>query len=115
MENKTLLAIVLSVFVIIASQYFLAKQEPPARQPKPPAEKKEEAKQAKPSAPLVTETSPAEEKEIRVDGDLYTAIFSSKGATVKYWEIKRYKDKMAKDVVLLATPGPMPALGMGAD
>ncbi len=116
MENRTVLAIVLSVLVIIASQYFLAKQEPPARQPRPPAEKKEEAaKQAAPSAPLVAETSPAEEKEIRIDTDFYTAVFSSRGATVKYWEVKKYKDKMNKDVILLATPGPMPALGIGAN
>jgi YidC/Oxa1 family membrane protein insertase len=113
MENRTLLAIVLSVFVLIASQYFLAKQEPPVRQAKPPVEKKEEA--AKAVAPLVPETTPAEEKEIRVDSDLYTAIFSSMGGTVKYWEVKKYKDKIGKDVILLSKPGPMPALGIGSN
>lgn len=113
MENRTLIAIILSVFVLVASQYFLAKQEPPVPQGKPPIEKKEEA--AKAVAPLVPETPPVEEKEIRVDSDLYTAIFSSVGGTVKYWEVKKYKDKIGKDVILLSKPGPMPALGIGSN
>lgn len=113
MENRTLLAIVLSVFVLIASQYFLAKQEPPPRQVKPPVEKKEEA--AKTVATVLPETPPAEEKQIRVDSDLYTAVFSSVGGTVKYWEIKKYKDKIGKDVILLSKPGLMPALGIGSN
>ena len=82
-------------------------------QGKPPIEKKEEA--AKAVVPLVPETPPAEEKEIRVDSDLYTAIFSSVGGTVKYWEVKKYKDKIGKDVILLSKPGPMPALGIGSN
>jgi len=114
MENRTLIAIVLSVFVLIASQYFLAKQEPPVRQAKPPVEKKEEA--AKPvAAPVVAETPAGEEKEIRVDSDLYTAIFSSRGGTIRYWVVKKYKDKIGKDVILLSKPGPLPALGVGAN
>jgi YidC/Oxa1 family membrane protein insertase len=113
MENRTLIAIVLSVFVLIASQYLLSKQEPPVRQAKPSVEKKEEA--AKPAVPVVAETPSADEKEIRVENDLYTAIFSSRGGTARYWEVKKYKDKMGKDVILLPKPGPMPALGIGAN
>ncbi len=113
MENRTLIAIVLSVFVLIASQYFLAKQEPPVRQAKPSVEKKEET--SKPAVPVVEEAPSADEKQIRVENDLYIAIFSSRGGTVRYWEVKKYKDKMGKDVILLPKPGPMPALGMGAN
>ncbi len=112
MESRTLLAIVLSVLVLIASQYFLAKQEPPVRQAKPLVEKKEEAAKSV-GVPVVAVTPSAEEKDIRVDSDLYTAIFSSRGGTVKYWEVKKYKDKIGKDVILLSKPGPLASLGIG--
>ena len=121
MENRTLLAIVLSVFVLIASQYFLAKQEPPVPQQKQPAataektaEKKEEAAKAVP-APVAVQTPSAEEKEIKVENDLYRAVFSSLGGTVRYWEVKKFKDKIGKDVILLAKPGSLPALAVGSN
>jgi len=41
MENRTLIAIVLSVFVLIVSQYFLQQQEPVRQAAKPPVEKAE--------------------------------------------------------------------------
>ena len=117
MENRTLIAIVLSVFVLIVSQYFLQQQEPVRQAAKPPVEKAEKkgeaAKQV--AVPLAVETPSSEEKEIRVENDLYMAVFSSKGGTVKYWEVKKFKDKIGKDVILLSKPGPLPALGIGAN
>ena len=57
---------------------------------------------------------PSEEKEIRIDTDLYSAVFSNKGATVKHFELKKYKDANGKNVVLLHTTGIIPALGIGS-
>ncbi|MEW6107943.1 MAG: membrane protein insertase YidC [Nitrospirota bacterium] len=114
MDNRTLLAVILSIFVIIGYQYFFSAQQPQVKEEKPPVEKKEET--ARPlAAPAVAETAPAEEKGIRVENELYTAILSSRGGTIKYWEIKEYKDKIGKDVILLKKPGIVPALGIGSN
>ena len=54
----------------------------------------------------------AEANDVVVETDLYKAVFSTGGAIVKYWELKTYKDKDKMPVVLLAEPGPAPALGI---
>jgi YidC/Oxa1 family membrane protein insertase len=116
MDNKTLLAIVLSLAILIGFQYFSATQRPPAApQGKPPAAKKEEPLR-KEAAPLaVTEAQPAGEKEIKVENNLFSAVLTSKGGAIKYWEIKPYKNKMGRDVVLLQKPGVLPAMGIGSN
>jgi len=118
MDNKTLLAIILSIAVIIGYQYFAPKYQPPVPQSRPPAATKEEPLKTV-TPPGVTETAPettsTEEKEIRVENDLYAGVLTSRGGTIKYWEIKAYKDKMGKDVILLKKPGPLPALGIGSN
>jgi YidC/Oxa1 family membrane protein insertase len=124
MENRTLIAIALSMFILIGFQFFVAKQQPPVQQSKPSAaapaaSAPKEKEAAKPAAPapvaVAPQISPAEEKEIRVENSLFSAVLTSRGGTVKFWEIKKYKDKQGKDVVLLPKPGPLPALGIGAD
>jgi YidC/Oxa1 family membrane protein insertase len=116
MDTKTLLAIVLSIAVLIGYQYFVSTQ-PQVVPPKTSAPKTEEAAKTAPS-PVVAEPAPivpsSEEKEIRVENDLYRAVFTSRGGTVKYWEIKPYKDKQGRDIVLLGKPGVLPALGIGS-
>ncbi len=120
MDNRALLAIVLSAIVLVGYQFLFAPQQP--HPPKPQAavaKKAEEAAQSVPAtspvSPAASGTAPVEEKDIRVENDLFTAVLSSKGGTVKYWEIKKYKDKFGRDVVILGKPGPVPALGIGAD
>lgn len=117
MDTKTLLAIVLSLFVLIGFQYFAAQQQPPVTQPRPSVAKKEEpAKTAvAPAAEEVSSTAvSADEKEIKVENDLYKAVLTSRGGTVKYWEIKPYKDKQGRDIVILTKQGVLPALGIGS-
>ncbi len=117
MEKNVLIAVVLSILVIIGFQYFTPAPPPPAPQAPVATEAPKEAKteQAKPAAPaaVVPETPAAEEKEIRVENNLYKAVFTSRGGTVKYWEIKSFKDRIKKDVLLLSKQGAVPALGMG--
>ncbi len=118
MENRTLIAIALSMFILIAFQFFVAKQQPP-QQTKPPvtapaAKKEEAAKQAAPVG-VPAQAAPLEEKEIKVENSVFSAVLTTRGGTVKYWELKKYKDKQGKDVVLLPKPGPLPALGIGAN
>ncbi len=118
MDNKTLLAIILSIAVILGYQYFSPKNQPPVTQGRPPAAAKEEPLKtgtAPAVAETLSETLPAEEKEIKVENDLYSGVLTSRGGTIKYWEIKQYKDKMGKDVILLKKPGPLPAIGIGSN
>src|SRR5512141_1327666 len=99
MDTRTVLAIVLSLAVLIGFQFFMAEQQPPVTQPgQQPAKKEEPVKPA--AAPPVSSTAPsvplAGEREITVESGLYKAVFTSRGGTVKYWEIKAYKDKAGK-------------------
>lgn len=119
MDNKTLLAIVLSVMVIIGYQYLVPQPPPQPPQPKQQSVKEAAKNVEQPapvSAPSGMSPTPAEEREIRVDTGLYTAVLSSKGGTIKYWEIKAFKDKIGgKDVLLLRKPGTLPAMAAGAN
>jgi YidC/Oxa1 family membrane protein insertase len=116
MDNKTFLAIILSIAVIIGYQYFFSSYQRPVtpvkKQAGAPAAKKEEAPVP---VPVVPTPAPAEEKDIRVENSLFSAVLSSRGGTIKSWEIKRYKDKSGKDMVLLEKGAPVPALAIGSD
>jgi YidC/Oxa1 family membrane protein insertase len=115
MDNKTIIAVILSFLVIVAYQFLFPAQSPQvAEQQKPGAGQKEE--RAQPSAPTpVAETAAAEEKEVKVETELYTAIFSSRGGTIKAWTLKSYKDSHGNDVTLLGKPGVLPPLGIGTN
>jgi YidC/Oxa1 family membrane protein insertase len=119
MDNKTLLAVVLSIAVIIGFQYFTAKQQPPVPRGNPPVAKQEEPAKTESTAtgtPVVSEAHPAaEEKEIKVENNLYSAVLTSRGGTIKYWELKAFKDNMGRDVILLKKTGVLPALGIGSN
>ena len=115
MDNRTVIAVVLSFLVIVAYQFLF-----PSQPPKVPEQKQAvphqatEAPAAAPAKP-VAETAAADEKEITVENELYKAILTSRGGTIKSWTIKPYKDKQGSDVVLLRKPGAVPAIGIGND
>ncbi len=113
MDTKTVIAVVLSFLVIVASQYLLPSEPQKAPEQMPAGQKQPAASQPDQTMP-VAETVAAEVKEITVETDLYTAVFSSRGGTIKSWKIKHYKDKAGKDVSLLKHPGVVPALGIGS-
>ena len=52
--------------------------------------------------------------DIVVETDLYKAVFSTKGATIKYWELKNFNPD-GTPVILLKEPGTIPALGIILD
>jgi YidC/Oxa1 family membrane protein insertase len=118
MDNKTFLAIILSIAVIIGYQYFFSSYQPQVapvkKQAGAPAAKKEEVQKAVP-VPVAPAATSAEEKDIRVENSLFSAVLSSRGGTIKSWEIKKYKDKAGKDMVLLGKGAPVPALAIGSD
>jgi YidC/Oxa1 family membrane protein insertase len=115
MDNKTLLAIILSIAVIIGYQFlFPPPQQPVVKPPQPVVEKKTEAP-GQATIPVTPATTSAAEKDITVENNLYSAVLSSKGGTIKSWAIKAYKDKKGQDVILLKKPGVLPAVGIGTN
>ncbi len=103
MDNKTILAIVLSLGVMMIYQMFFAP--PPPKQAAPVQESKQEsidtvikptatqAETAKPKSAVKMITSKIEStpKDIRVETDNYTAVFSTKGAALKSFQLKKYQ------------------------
>jgi len=122
MEKRALIAVALSFLILFAYQYFFVKPEPQPPQVQKPAptatvqKNIEPAPEVKPKTLLDVQTNklPSEEKEITVETDLYSAVFSNKGATIKHFELKKYKDSKGNNVFLLKTTGEIPALGIGS-
>jgi YidC/Oxa1 family membrane protein insertase len=122
MEKRALIAVAIAFVILLGYQYFFIKASPQKVQNQPSVEEK--------AVPAVPQTSAApaessvavpekkavhaEEKEIRVDTELYSAVFSTAGATLKRYEVRKYKDKEGKDVVLLKSPGVLPPLAIGS-
>jgi len=115
-----LLAIILSIAILITYQYFFVKPvlQPVSQEKSIRETVKEETKTSQPSPKAVapmprTEVSVAE-KEVRVEGDLYAAVLTSIGGTIKSIELKKYKDKNGKPIVLKGDDV-LPPLAIGAD
>lgn len=118
MDKRTLLAIMLSLIILIGYQYFFVKP------PMPPVTQEEAAKdpvkeEATPAHRVVAAEIPktdavAVEREVRVESDLYTAVFTSKGGTIKSIELKKYKDKKDRPIILKGDDV-LPPLSIGID
>ncbi|MEW6214398.1 MAG: membrane protein insertase YidC [Nitrospirota bacterium] len=116
MEKRTLLAIALIFIILFLYQYLFIKPQPQQVKKEAKVEKKEEPKPLKPVEPVVTKIQimPSEEKDIKVETELYSAVFTTRGGTLKYYEIKNYKDKEGRNVILLKKPGIEPSLSIGS-
>ena len=112
MDNKTVIAIILSLAVLIGFQLFFQPPQPEIA-PQPPAVEKRAESPEPATIPVIPGTTAEKEVEITVDHALYSAVLSSRGGTIKSWSIKAYKDKQGEDVVLLERPGTVPALSIG--
>jgi YidC/Oxa1 family membrane protein insertase len=132
MEKRLILAIVLSFLVLMGYQYFFNKPDKPVPNPPAPAvatpstpvpgtagEVQERAKtpadEAKPIPPVSTAPANPEavagqaEADIVVDTPLYRAVWSNKGAVLKSWKLKKFKDSQKEDLDLV------PALAFETD
>lgn len=124
MEKRTLIAVVLSLAILLGWTYFqkkLAPPPPPATEQQAPLEAEQKpaapAEKAEAVQPVTTPVEPllpADTKadNIVVETDLYRAVFSTKGAILRHWELKNYKDADNMPVVLLKEPGVIPPLGI---
>ncbi len=117
MEKRVLLAVVLSFMVLYGYQAMFPP--PPAPKPAatssaPPAAEAGVAPQgsspaavaAQPAvaAPLVADSA---EREIVVEGDAIRAVFSSRGAVLQSWRLKKYRDGAGQPLDLV--PQTLPA------
>lgn len=112
MEKKTILAFVLSLAVLIAWSVFFApkpaqktepstKEETVRSQPAPTASPQPAPAVQKMERPAGSMASTAEEKEVVVETPLYRAVFSSTGASIKSFKLKKYHLKADPDSPLV--------------
>lgn len=124
MEKRLLLAFGLMGLVMIGSQYLVPTQPAPQKTDR----KAEQVTQQQPAAPpdnakpqaAATATVPAvaqapkpaavvadtvERPDIVVETDVYRIAFSNRGATIRSWVLKKYKDSNGKPVELVSLAG----------
>ncbi|MBI4478764.1 MAG: membrane protein insertase YidC [Acidobacteria bacterium] len=116
-ELRILLAFALSFVILLVSRPLLVRQTPPAPATKPaspsagdsatpqaPAENSDEKTES--SKPALTAV-PAEptageaEEEVTVEGDLYRVVLSTRGAVVRSWTLKNFKDQQKNPLELV--------------
>jgi len=133
MDRNMFLAIILSIGVVVLFQFFFkdmlipdsSKKEAPKTEEKASSEVKKEPVSDRADSKTVSKTASRKaretdaprvkaEKIIVVDNDLYKAVLTSKGATVRQVELKDYKDKKGNRLVF-KSDDKLPALAMGYD
>ena len=121
MEKRALIAVGLAFLVLLAYQFIFFKKEPqqPLQQPATVDTREETITPARDQEIEIPvqqpETASTEGKEILVETDLYSAIFSTSGGTLQRYTLKGYQDNGGTDVVLLKEPGLNPPLSIGSD
>lgn len=117
LQGRILLAFALSFLILFISQRFLVgpppapapesattPAPPPATSPAPPAETSPPSPPESAAAPVTPPAEPrqgAAEAQITVESDLYQAVFSTRGAAVKSWTLRRYSDAQGNPLELV--------------
>jgi YidC/Oxa1 family membrane protein insertase len=112
MERRLLVAFALSFLVIMLSRALWEPAKPPIL-PVRPAATKDLGKAEKNAAPesslgtvsptaVIENKQAANETSIQVETDLYRFRISNKGAVIRSWVLKKYKDSSQKPLDLLA-------------
>src|SRR5258708_3307636 len=117
MEIRLLIAFVLMGLVLFVTPYiYKPPPAPPAQTPAVPAEKgapnraakkpkangvKPVSTQAAPAAPVPGQIQAEKEETTTVETDVFRVVFSNRGAVVKSWILKAYKDKAKQPLELV--------------
>jgi YidC/Oxa1 family membrane protein insertase len=121
MEKRVLLAVILSFLVLYGYQAMFPPPKPPAPAPaaqaQPGASEVESARPGSPSAAPATPPQPAaaaaqpvvadaREREIVAENDSVRAVFSTRGAVLTSWRLKKYfgEDGLPLDLVPARVP-----------
>lgn len=111
MEKRLLLAIVLSFGVLFLYQLVFKPPQQPVSEPVVEIEKAPEQKPAPelqvkpPEASTEQEFQAAEaetEEDVVVDTPLYRAVWNNRGAQLKSWQLKEYKDDKQENLELIS-------------
>jgi len=109
MEKRLLMAFVLMGIVLFLTQYIYKPAAPvaPARQPAQTQPVSEPATQPQaPAIPAVAgQVAAGQEETFVLDTDLYHLVFSNRGAVVRSWVLKRFKDNSGKPLDLVSPAG----------
>jgi YidC/Oxa1 family membrane protein insertase len=111
MERRMLLALGLVGVVLFLSQYLYSPSAPQntgavqtkQAEPKKAAEPPKPAPEAAPPQPDAAPVSASEEQTFTIENDVYKVVFSNRGAVVRSWELKHYKDSTGKPLDLVNT------------
>jgi YidC/Oxa1 family membrane protein insertase len=125
MEQRLLLAFVLMGLVLFLTPYFYKAPPPPPKATTPPAaagQSAQSSQAAQPGTKAATVPQPgtaapqsaqpvpgqiegASEQQFEVDTDIYHITLSNRGATVRSWTLKKYRDQEGKPLELLNPAG----------
>jgi YidC/Oxa1 family membrane protein insertase len=112
MDKRSLIAIALSILILIAYQEFIAYFYPPTRSPEsqpptesfppppaaPLAQPADKAKETTESAsPVEAGVSAPPERNVTVETEVYTAVFTSRGGRLKSLTLKYYPGDAGRD------------------
>jgi len=120
MEKRALIAVGLAFLVLLAYQFIFFKKEPQQTLQQPATVDTSEetgmpASHQELEIPVqAPETASREGKEIVVETDLYSAVFSTAGGTLRRYTLKGYQDNGGANVMLLKEPGLKPPLSIGS-
>lgn len=113
MEKRMLLAFILMGAVLFLTQYLYKPATPPPKsppaaqtaKPAPPAQTAGQAQ--RPSAPELPagNIAASEEQLYTVETDLYKVVFSNRGAVVRSWILKKYRDGKGTPLDLVDAAG----------
>lgn len=102
MEKRAILAVTLSLLVLMGYQYFFVSEPPQLAGTQLSAEKNVKAEETAPVAaqpaagvaPVATAQSDAPGRDIIVETETIKAVMNTKGAAIKSWALRSYKDKV---------------------
>src|SRR5260370_5096203 len=111
-ETRLLIAFILMGAVLFTTPYFFKNPPPPAKkaaivnETKPAVEQSPASTAAIVAAPEPGQVSASKESIVALDTDLYHIEFSNRGAVVRSWILKKYKDSNQKPVNVINTAAP---------
>ena len=124
MEKRAVLAVTLSLIVLIGYQYLFAPEMPmvpektaqvsvTSEKSAEPAKAQTPAQEApKTQTPTDVGIEGLSDKEVVVETDTVRAVLNSKGASIKSWTLKRYKDRANGGVPVDLVPSAREQLGL---
>jgi YidC/Oxa1 family membrane protein insertase len=135
MDRRTLIFITISVVIVVLYQEFVLKRMPPPPMAEAPMQTSNPDPNAKPGAsaavPAVVpdravnttldganaDAQPLEGRDVTVETDLYSAVFSTLGGRIKSFTLKKYRsvNEAGSPPLELIVPGPESDLPMGVE